>query len=320
MHELLLEAACCKECAHGVAHLRATRSKILRILIPSTTNFLLARHFAHLRLALPLRKFPLARMIADDLRNGAQARFVAHEEIGVTLMMRNIAAQTHHLLIVIHFVMLHGFVDRFWLLRGRRFQVVLPGLLLAGPGSGAGFVAVSNITNSESFLIVQLVIFDPVVVIIFIRRKLALDIHLIRKIAVMVNRFLRRCQPSAANWLQTGLFIGQILLFFVKTIEEILVMRLDIADLLGRLMKLRRLRTQSLLSINLFSMRKYVLNISSFFAGVRITTFIHQILRGKLAVRFFDFVETILASVVVFGLCVHLREVLLAAGSTDLAF
>lgn len=134
LRQLFLEATLLEKVAHRVPHLRATRSKVLRIFTVAEHLFGLTRVLVRLRLswaAIDMTR-PLTLTIADDLRDGAESRFVAHQQVGMAqvVMLRHAKAR-QLLLLVKHFVLPRCFFDGLWLVHWRLRQVRLPRLLLA---------------------------------------------------------------------------------------------------------------------------------------------------------------------------------------------
>ena len=83
---------------------------------------------------------------------------------------------------------------------------------------------------------------------------------------------------------------------------------LDDADLVCRGLQLWRLGAQ--LHLLFFSLRQYLLNISTFFAHIRIATLLHQIMLSHFPLSVF-LVLSILTSNLRLGIGIDLREVLL---------
>ena len=104
-----------------------------------------------------------------------------------------------------------------------------------------------RVAHVEGIAVVELILLDPLVIVVFVRHEITLDVHLMYAFFVIngciVSAISQRC------------LLGIAMMLFSKTIQEVLVTCLDVADLLRGVLQLWRLGAHLRLSILILSLR-----------------------------------------------------------------
>jgi hypothetical protein len=143
-----------------------------------------------------------------------------------------------------------------------------------------------RVTHVEGLVVVELVLLDPLIIIILIRHKITLDIHLLNA-SFMINGIVIVSIDNCS-------LLSYALLLIIKTIQKVLLTCLDIADLMLRVRYLRCLGAQ--LHLIILRLRDNVLYITTLFAHIRIATLLHQIVLNQLSLRVLRLILPILTS------------------------